>query len=215
LSYFLPEGYKERLGAVQQVDVLEDQWQKEVYEAAKDVWRRNGLDRVVDVGTGSAFKLLKYFGGDPLAVTGLDLQSAVDVLRKKYPGNSWSTLERYFKSGVWSVCQIDLLICADMIEHVDDPDAILGIFAQMKPRWLVISTPDRELLPTPLGPPANPQHVREWAFHEFHQYISQWFSIVRHWHSNRAQATQCIICDTGAATKKSCSRSSRSAATSS
>ncbi len=165
MSYYLPEGYRERLGAVQELDTLKDEWQDGVYREAKALAAQNDLVRILDVGTGSGFKFMKYFGDySALDVTGVDRQAAVDVLRKTYPLRFWSTLDRYYASGVWSVCRIDLLICADVIEHLDDPDGLLAMFTEMRPSWMVISTPDRDLLQTPLGPPANPHHVREWAF---------------------------------------------------
>ena len=58
------------------------------------------------------------------------------------------------------------------------------------------STPDRNLLRvgTHDGPPANPAHVREWSFAEFHAYIAQSFRIEEHFISCAAQGTQCLLC---------------------
>src|SRR5262249_49654669 len=69
----------------------------------------------------------------------------------------------------------DVVVCADVIEHVDDPVLFLE-----RLRWLlradtllVLSTPDRERLedqPT-LGPPRNPHHIREWAEPELRRLV--------------------------------------------
>ncbi len=190
MSYYLPEGYRERLGAVQQLDTLKDEWQDSVYSGARDLAVEHGLYTVLDFGTGSGFKLIKYFAA--FDTCGVDLPGAVGALKVKYPGRRWGWANTFDPSTVCGPGP-DLLICADVIEHVDDPDQLLSIFTSMRPRWMVISTPDRDLLQTPLGPPANPQHVREWAFDEFQQYMSHWFHVVRHWHTNKAQATQAVI----------------------
>lgn len=189
MSYYLPEGYRERLCAVQQLDRLQDLWQNEVYRSALELAVEHDLHTVLDFGTGSGFKLMKYFAG--FSTVGADLPAAVRELQRNYPGRDWVLANDFDPESVGP--GPDLLICADVVEHVDDPDLLLGQFAIIGPRWLVISTPDRDLLKAPLGPPANPQHVREWAFDEFQQYMSHWFHVVRHWHTNKAQATQCVI----------------------
>ena len=189
MSYCLPEGYVERLGAVQQIDRLRDEWQDAVYQTAREYWDAYSLHSVCDVGCGSGFKLQKYFGSEHrTSVIGIDLPDTVAKLQKIYPDRLWSTPDR-----LPSYYGVDLVICADVIEHVDDPDALLAKLKSMRPRWLVISTPDRDLLKTPMGPPSNPQHVREWGFQEFENYMRPHCWSMRHFHSNKAQATQCIV----------------------
>jgi 2-polyprenyl-3-methyl-5-hydroxy-6-metoxy-1,4-benzoquinol methylase len=67
--------------------------------------------------------------------------------------------------------RFDLLVCADVIEHVEQPVFLLRRLAELLADGgqLLISTPDRMRfdLPTPLGPPNNPRHVREWTRDEF------------------------------------------------
>lgn len=50
---------------------------------------------------------------------------------------------------------VDLFICSETIEHLDDPDAVLTA-VRAKTDWLVLSTPDGE------DDDANPQHLWGW-----------------------------------------------------
>jgi hypothetical protein len=197
MSYHLPEGYVERLGAPQSYDIGgDDKWQDEVYAEARKLYDSEHLSKVLDWGTGSGFKLVKHFGDlDSMNVMGADLDVAVDRLRDVYPGRVWGTADS-FPVGI----PIDLVICADVIEHVDNPSALLSALRDIGPKWLVISTPDRELMAKypkwgrPQGPPSNGCHVREWSFDEFRKYMDEHFEVVRHWISNPSQCTQAMTC---------------------
>ena len=69
-----------------------------------------------------------------------------------------------------------LVICADVIEHVDDPHRLLAFLRSMigPTGHAVISTPDRGRLEkaTALGPPPNRRHIREWNAEEFKLLLS-------------------------------------------
>ena len=194
MAYFLPEGYTERLGAPQDCDVNgSDEWQREVYEEALKLAQVLGLISVVDFGCGSGFKLLKYFGNrDEFSIIGIDLPQAVDRLYEAHPEYCW-------RKSALGLSRPDLLICSDVLEHIDDPDQVLELFKQIEPKWLVISTPDRKLMQkypkwgVKMGPPANGCHVREWSFDEFRRYMDSHFYVSRHFHSNVGQCTQCVI----------------------
>lgn len=93
-----------------------------------------------------------------------------------------------------------MIICADVIEHLLDPDELLRWLSSIPFKKIVFSTPDRSFLVNELrsscemGPPHNPHHVREWNFQEFERYIIQWFHIDQHIHSKREFWTQIIVC---------------------
>jgi len=196
MAYFLPDGYVERLDAPQTYDIGgDDTWQREVYETALKLSEALDLTTVLDFGCGSGFKLMKYFGINPKYTTiGVDLAPAVEILKRLYPNGWWSTAENL------NCLPPGLLICSDVIEHVNDPGQLCSLFKYIGPRWLVISTPDRELMArhpkwtNRMGPPGNQCHVREWSFGEFRQFMDIHFDVVRHFHSNLDQCTQCCIC---------------------
>jgi glycosyltransferase involved in cell wall biosynthesis len=64
-----------------------------------------------------------------------------------------------------------LLICSDIVQRVFDPRRLLsGVRHAVSDGGLaLISTPDRNRLQpeTPMGPPSNPHHIREWAAEDF------------------------------------------------
>jgi len=160
-----------------------DEYQDKVYELFRKVINECEINEptISDIGAGSGYKLEKWlpeFTGNRLI--GYDLEPTVNILKKKYPNKNWLVSD--FES---NPKKVDLVICADVIEHVMNPDKLMQYILKMNPEHLVISTPDRNLLVQLLqrdnnGPPKNPYHVREWAFDEFSIYISQFFDIVLH-----------------------------------
>jgi SAM-dependent methyltransferase len=189
-NYYIHEGYQIRTSPSYFDDtMLEDQWQLEVYKFAREIFDRDSLATVTDVGCGSGFKLIKFFWD--VKTVGIDVQNTLAFLRNKWPERRWIDGALPFTE------QSDLVILSDVIEHVYQPDELLKSVQGMNPKQIVISTPDRNLLRvgTFNGPPQNPTHIREWSFIEFRAYIDQWFKVTEHFISNPAQATQCILCE--------------------
>ena len=190
-NFFLHDGYRHRAEAIPWDDTENtDQWQDEVYRFAREVFVQQNLRTVADVGCGSAYKLLKYFGD--CEVIGLDVAETCACLRKRYPHATWMELD--FRNP--GPLRAELIIAADVIEHLGNPDDLLSYLAAVNPRYIVMSTPDRNLLRagTHNGPPRNPAHAREWSFAQFEAYIGRRFQVLEHFISNSAQATQCVLC---------------------
>jgi hypothetical protein len=185
-TYFIKEGYKVRLDNMFYNDTgMKDEWQKEVYEYAREKFNVYGLKSVWDIGTGSGYKLLKNFGD--VETLGTDLTPTVDWLKKTYPDRMWSDSFDVFPN-------YDMIICSDVIEHIPDPDPLLDTIEAAKPKLIVFSTPERTLFPKGHdGPPDNICHVREWTAFEFGQYIDSRFKVLDHFISNEKQATQCLL----------------------
>lgn len=184
-QYQLPLGYKINANPVPHDDrAMQDEWQREVYEYAA---KTHAGEFTLDLGCGSAWKLLEYARSDTLI--GVEVEPMLSWLKQQYPYRAW----RHFDDGpTWAYT----LICADVIEHVQDPDAILAFIEGCKPNRVFISTPDRDLVGTPLGPPENPSHVREWSFSEFRAYLeSRGWKVLEHFHSNKEQGTQLAVCE--------------------
>lgn len=187
--YSIKEGYNHRTEYNYFNDLnLTDGWQKEVYQKAEQIYRDNNLTSVADVGCGSAFKLLKHFKDDP--IVGYDVEPTLSELKKRYPDYTWK--ESNFNG---RPKQADLVICSDVIEHVLEPDKLLKYLIKFKPKYIVLSTPDRYLVygGDHNGPPRNGTHIREWNFSEFSNFISEYLDIEEHFVSNRNQSTQCIV----------------------
>lgn len=167
---------------------LGNMYQAEVYEFAKNLTQSENLKSVIDFGCGAGYKFLKNFGA--LDTLGIDMPETVDKLHKRYPGARWT-------SDIGSIDRSpDLLISADAIEHMQDPMILIDFIKRIKPKHIVLSTPERLTMykDDHNGPPENECHVREWSFDEFAEFISEHFDIVVHSVTNYEHATQMIYC---------------------
>lgn len=194
-NYFIHSGYQCRAEEAYWDDTS---WrdrefsQIKIYEHAKNICDREKLASVVDLGCGSGCKLMRFFGH--LATVGVDVPKTSEWLRKKYPGRVWRDVDSDLGCG-----PVDLVISADVIEHVLNPDELLEKIKKLQPRFVVLSTPDRDHLETELawqghshnGPPINVHHIREWGFAEFGNYIGSHFEILEHLSLSPAQ---CVVC---------------------
>lgn len=187
----LPEGYQER-GEVPHFDdtPLKDEWQDEVYSYARRVVEMEGLTSVLDLGCGSGFKLLKHFSDLGIRMCGAEVEPTLSWLRRTYPDNVWLDASR-----LGSAQQFDAVICSDVIEHVQNPIALIKTILSVKPKLVVISTPDAEMMGRPLGPPRNKHHVREWSMEGFYNLLSDHMVVVQHLISNHEQCTQMAVCE--------------------
>lgn len=168
---------------------MRDLWQDAVYARARELARANDYRSVADYGCGSGYKLMKYFGG--FHTVGYELEPSLSYLRSTYPEKKWAAPSNATIYG-------DMLICADVIEHVDNPVALLESFKSGPLRTIVLSTPALEILAergeSPrLGPPNNESHLREWTTREFYDFVSMHFDVVEHTVINCQQGTQMIV----------------------
>lgn len=172
-NYFLTPGYQHRWPVDHFDDtVFRDEFQAKVYEEAQYWLIKHKLTTVLDVGCGSGYKLLKYFGGYNTKAVGVEVEPTLSWLRQAYPHKEWlGAVEG----------QHDLVICSDVIEHVEDPYAMLDAIATTGFQYLVISTPAVNLLGhgTEMGPPRNIHHVREWTEEGFKALIGTRFNVIR------------------------------------
>ena len=171
---------------------LATQW--EVYAFAHEIAVAQHCRRILDIGCGSGAKLVHWFPQSEFETVGTELAAGMDYLWRTYPERTW------FSSVYLSDAPVaDFVICADVIEHLPDPDLLLGYIARTGAKWIVLSTPDRDSLDNHSGPPCNPCHAREWSAPEFAAYIGSRFEVVRHFISVRKPvcdggSTQVILC---------------------
>ena len=196
MKLFLPDNYSARTNPEYYDDTENtDNWQKEVYFLAKQLALKSNIKQVFDYGCGSGFKLKKSFSKTNVNTCGIDLSPTVSFLREKSPMNAWLTVDEFkfdFLSGD------SMLICSDVIEHMEDPLSFMQSLAESDASVVVLSTPARELLietnqTNALGPPVNTSHVCEWTCKEFYSFVSQFFVVSEHIVSNTQQATQFLV----------------------
>jgi hypothetical protein len=183
--YCLPDNYKHRLSNSFFDDTpFKDEYQDEVYAKAKEILLKQGYSSVLDIGTGSGFKLIKYF--DKYRTYGVDLDPTLVFLRKEYPNKSWGNFNSIQGKH-------DLVICSDIIEHIPYPDEFLKKILNLDFEEIIFSTPDRDsLYKDSLGEPSNPAHVREWNMSEFRCYLNKFFNVE---HQEKYEPnTQIVIC---------------------
>lgn len=190
-KYSIKKGYHHR-GNIDYDDdrSFTDEYQREVYQLAKYYLEENNYKTVMDVGCGSAFKLMKYFGNKD--TTGMDVSPTYEYLSEKYPDRKWIHASKTDEVPLES----DIVICADVIEHVLEPDKLLVMINKIKFKYLFLSTPERDMLwgIQHYGPPVNPAHVREWNYREFREFVSKYFKIESHQITHVDHTTQLLIC---------------------
>ena len=178
----LPAGYQSNLRGPR--STLSDYWnpirvresrrfQHHVYRWAADLVARYRLQRVVDVGCGSGWKLMHHLGPTGATLTGMDTPQAIAVARDL--GVSANLVEIDLEAPSQSdVPRADLLICADVIEHLVDPDPAVEFMrcAAGVRGWILISTPERcRLRGRGTVVCGKPDHVREWSRRELLAYL--------------------------------------------
>lgn len=160
--------------------------QAPVYRLAGRLARRRDASTVVDVGCGTGDKLVRYVAPHVDDVIGLDQGSGLARAMERFPSHRWLEVDLGSDAGWSSVVgsAADMVICADVIEHVDDPYLLLRrLHGLVGVRGtVVLSTPDRSRLERggASGPPHNPRHVREWSGDELELLVeAAGFSVMR------------------------------------
>jgi hypothetical protein len=171
----------------------EDKYQLEIYLHALGLMKKYNLNSVIDIGCGSAYKLITYLS--EYKTLGLELPVNVELLKKNYPDREWQVSDFSRTSNLTT----DVVICSDVIEHLADPDELLDFIKGIGVKYIIFSTPDRSLMfkkwdPRYYGKPLNKSHIREWNFKEFREYISMHFHVIDQRITNMGQFTQMIIC---------------------
>jgi 2-polyprenyl-3-methyl-5-hydroxy-6-metoxy-1,4-benzoquinol methylase len=167
-----------------------DEWQREVYEFALSCMQQQNYRSVIDVGCGSAYKLVHLLGN--YETTGIEVNPTYEWLNQKYPERKWLVFDRLDPASL----QADLVICSDVIEHIVNPDDLLEFLQAIHFRTLIISTPERDAVAgkNDYGPPRNTSHYREWSAEEFRKYMSDYFTVDQQWIVPGKSVTQVIKC---------------------
>lgn len=167
-------------------DSLEDSsyYQLDVYEYTASLFGQNSISSVLDLGCGMATKLRDYIRPHCTDITGIDSEHAISQCRVLYDFGSWHTADLEDNSYVLPR-SYDLIICADVIEHLKNPDSLLRIIksGSHPGTVVVLSTPERDLRRGfgDMGPPQNTAHVREWNEDEFRAYLADRGFTIEHY----------------------------------
>ena len=159
-------------------------FQFHVYELAKKIALKTGAKDILDIGSGPGTKLKKFFDLKQFQITLFDQPGMEKVVAKTIGDVEFFGVNlenRDFSNQK----QYDLIICADVIEHLEDPDSLLEIIKKhlKQSGTCIVSTPDRDMcrgLKNMQSP--NKAHVREWNKPELIEYLkSRNFNVEKHY----------------------------------
>lgn len=148
-------------------------YQYAVYRLARQLIIGHKINSVIDIGCGVGTKLFDLIVPFCPNVTGVDQPEAIHYCKDTYGIGHFfvDDLEHPDKS---LYDQYGLIICADVIEHLFDPDPLVELIKHIsgKGSWIVLSTPERDKLRgKDCMQSTKREHVREWNAAEFKVYL--------------------------------------------
>ncbi len=174
--FFIKAGYRITQNPHMYCDSLGDSqtYQVDVYRFAAEIASTPAIRSVLDIGCGLATKLVELVLPSCETITGVDSPETVARCAEIHPIGRW--IGGDLEAPELSLdCLYDLIISADVIEHLRNPDRLLELIRRAShPKTVVVlSTPERDLRRgvDDMGPPGNPAHVREWNSAEFLAYL--------------------------------------------
>jgi SAM-dependent methyltransferase len=145
-------------------------------------------DSVLEIGCGEGFAAgqlsERQTGG---VYVGVDLnENDLRSLRAKFPGVEARQGSIYDLSFLGR--EFDVVVCAEVMEHLDDPGAALEQIIARRPRWVILSVPHepwfclsnfaRGKNVTRLG--NDPDHVNLWGRRGFRKLLDSHLMVERH-----------------------------------
>lgn len=154
------------------------QWYE--YDWARTLALTFGVKTLLDIGCGPAIKLNGLIAPVVERYVGIDQLSAVEYARARFSSGEYIAIDldrlADYEGEPPLSQQYDFVICAAVIEHLNDPDQLLEFIARrVRPTGhILLSTCDRDRvrgIHCQMSP--KPVHVREWNVHEFLDYVRQ------------------------------------------
>ncbi len=163
---------------------LASRYQYDVYRTAAALMQAREVASVLDVGSGPPVKLKSLLPAKRLAVHLVDQPETAPLAKKLLPVATFTAADLE-TIDLDLGRRFDLVICADVVEHLRDPDPCLRFIRRhLAPGGvLLISTPERDILRgRDCDCCPHPAHVREWNRPEFASFLSsRCWQIVKHW----------------------------------
>lgn len=154
-----------------------------VYNFCKELIKKTNINSILDIGCGNAVKTMKMLYPLCKNIYGIDEQKIINLIRKIY-GLSTFYSDNLDKPTFNLKNKFDLILCADVIEHLQNPDNLINYIKKYSHQntYIIISTPERDILRgiNNIKSP-NKSHIREWNSTEFKKYIkSRGLKIINH-----------------------------------
>lgn len=151
-------------------------YQPDVYNVIADLARNFGCSHILDVGCGTARKLVSLF--PQFEIIGIDYGKNVLNCRKQYKFGTWieSDLENPESIKISEdILTKTAIVCSDVIEHLVNPTYLLENLKTLldSSPITVLTTPERDLThgKKHFGPSPNPHHIREWNLEELEKLL--------------------------------------------
>jgi cyclopropane fatty-acyl-phospholipid synthase-like methyltransferase len=186
MDYCIKPGYRINTKPAAYLDTLEDSrtYQLDVYRFAVEVAQSHGTKSVLDIGCGLGTKLQELLAPVVGRSVGVDCEQSIEQCQQLHPAGEWRCDDIEAPRADLGD-PFDLIVSADVIEHLIDPDKLLAYVRRnaTAQTLVILSTPERDLRrgSDSMGPPGNRAHVREWNQAEFAEYLrSRGFRILVH-----------------------------------
>lgn len=158
-------------------------YQYHVYRWAAELIEAAELNSVLDVGCGPGVKLRSLLAPVCADIEGIDQRSAIDAAMKCGAPGKFTEVDLDNPGAIRPWRTFDLIVCADVVEHLIDPDPMLRMILGFchHETLVLFSTPDRARLHgRACMASEKPEHVREWTHPEFKRLLSsRGYQIVR------------------------------------
>lgn len=151
-----------------------------MYYLANYLLKTNNISKVIDIGSGNG-----NGNGEKLSLLeaknkiGYDFGTNLVFCGEQYPEIKWQEINLEDSDSVSNFsfqAERFVIICSDVIEHLDDPFPLLFLFrrAHDKGHIVITSTLDRCTVrgADHSGPPLNRSHIREWAIDEYESLLT-------------------------------------------
>lgn len=155
------------------------------HQAAASLIAQTDAHSLLDAGCGEGFAMQHLFRGNRIQVVGLD--ASVGAL---HLASQMNPQHRFVTGDVLSLPfpdnSVDLVLCMEVLEHLDDPDQGLRELCRVSCSWLLLSVPHE-----PFFQGANflrgknlrawgndPGHVNHWSARAFRRFVATRCQIV-------------------------------------
>ena len=160
-------------------------YQYYVYQYALNIIKKTVARSVIDIGCGVGTKLSLLHRHFPtLDYVGIDQHNPIDYCKANYKFGTWYADDFNNPDPALGKLTADLVICSDVIEHLEEPNILLRYLkSKAAPNsYILLSTPERDILQGKNCTDCpNKHHVREWNFQELNNYLTHnGFTILEH-----------------------------------